>query len=242
MPVPVVPTPRHLSSDGSLDLIRGRPPATAPSRRERLRMEVLAEIREHGYAQIAEGGPTALSLNGIARSMGMSGPALYRYFASRDELLVTLITESYKDLAGTLGEVARRDRGGEPQERLRAALDACRQWALAQPHRYRLVFASSYGSGALHPDRIIPAAQRSATGTADGRVGWPEGFSPSGSHGSRRDSLLSPGSYHPGHQAVQTHLQCVNSVGEARVNPANRCREARTPASRRYLLRIQRTR
>jgi hypothetical protein len=40
-------------------------------------------------------------------------------------------------------------------------LDACRQWALAQPHRYRLVFASSYGSGAVDPDRIIPAAQRS---------------------------------------------------------------------------------
>jgi AcrR family transcriptional regulator len=137
------------------------PPATAPSRRQRLRTEALAEIREHGYAQIAEGGPTALSLNGIAKAMGMSGPALYRYFASRDELLVTLITESYEDLAGTLGEAARRARGGEPGERLRAALDACRRWALAQPHRYRLVFASSYGSGTLDPERIIPAAQRS---------------------------------------------------------------------------------
>ena len=40
-------------------------------------------------------------------------------------------------------------------------MDVCRQWALAQPHRYRLVSASSYGSGALDPDRIIPAAQRS---------------------------------------------------------------------------------
>ena len=27
----------------------------------------------------------------------MSGPALYRYFASRDELLTTLVTESYED-------------------------------------------------------------------------------------------------------------------------------------------------
>ena len=139
----------------------GMPPTTAPSRRQRLRTEAMAEIREHGYAQIAGGGPTALSLNGIAKAMGMSGPALYRYFASRDELLVTLITESYEDLARTLGEAALRARGGEPQERLRAALDACRQWALAQPHRYRLVFASSYGSGAVDPDRIIPAAQRS---------------------------------------------------------------------------------
>ena len=139
----------------------GVPATTAPSRRQRLRTEAMAEIREHGYAQIAAGGPTALSLNGIAKAMGMSGPALYRYFASRDELLATLITESYEDLADTLDEVALHARGGEPGERLRAALDACREWALAQPHRYRLVFASSYGSGALDPDRIIPAAQRS---------------------------------------------------------------------------------
>ncbi|MBV9196372.1 MAG: helix-turn-helix transcriptional regulator, partial [Solirubrobacterales bacterium] len=62
------------------------PPAvTAPSRRERLRAQTLAEIREHAYAQIAQGGPAALSLNGIAKAMGMSGPALYRYFSSRDE-------------------------------------------------------------------------------------------------------------------------------------------------------------
>src|SRR5439155_13755155 len=51
--------------------------STTPSRRERLRAQTLAEIREHAYAQIAQGGPTALSLNGIAKAMGMSGPALY---------------------------------------------------------------------------------------------------------------------------------------------------------------------
>ena len=41
------------------------------------------EIREHAYAQIASGGPTALSLNGIAKAM-----------AARDELLTTLVIES----------------------------------------------------------------------------------------------------------------------------------------------------
>jgi AcrR family transcriptional regulator len=136
------------------------PSTSAPSRRDRLRAQTLAEIREHGFAQLAEGGPAALSLTGIAKAMGMSGPALYRYFASRDDLLVALVEESYEDLADTLTEVAYRTRSGTPEERLRAALNGTRQWALSQPHRYRLVFGSSYGSGKLDPDRIIPPAQR----------------------------------------------------------------------------------
>jgi hypothetical protein len=50
----------------------------------------------------------------------------------------------------------------EPAEtRLRTAVNAYRDWARSSPHRYRLVFGSSYGSGELDPDRIIPAAARS---------------------------------------------------------------------------------
>ncbi len=132
-----------------------------PTRRERLRAEALEEIRRHGYEQIATGGPTALSLNGIAKAMGMSGPAMYRYFSSRDELLATLVTESYEDLAASLEAAAAAAQDAAPATRLRAAADAYRAWALASPHRYRLVFGSTYGSGELDPDRISPAAARS---------------------------------------------------------------------------------
>ena len=131
------------------------------TRRERLRAEALEEIRHHGYEQIAAGGPTALSLNGIAKAMGMSGPAMYRYFASRDELLATLVTESFEDLAQTLEATAAAAADAPPEARLRAALNAYRGWARSSPHRYRLVFGSSYGTGDLDPDRIIPAASRS---------------------------------------------------------------------------------
>jgi AcrR family transcriptional regulator len=123
----------------------------------------LDEIREHGYAQIAEGGPAALSLNGIAKGMGMSGPSMYRYFASRDELLATLVTESYEELANTLVEAAEDASRRGPEGRLRAVLHASRDWAQRFPHRYRLIFGSTYGSGALQPERTIPAAHRSMT-------------------------------------------------------------------------------
>lgn len=135
--------------------------AAIPSRRERLRAQTLADIREHAYAQIARGGAAALSLNGIAKGMGMSGPAMYRYFASRDELLATLVVESYEHLADALTKAALDARRRAPEGRLRAAVDTYREWALAHPHRYRLVFGSTYGSGALDPERIIPAAHRS---------------------------------------------------------------------------------
>lgn len=129
------------------------------SRRERYRQETLAEIRQLAMRQIAQGGTGALSLNAIAKTMGMSGAALYRYFASRDDLLAELIVDAYHDLADVLQAAARA--GASPMARFRAVTGAYRTWALAEPHRYRLVFSSPVGSGQLEPGRVIPAAQRS---------------------------------------------------------------------------------
>jgi AcrR family transcriptional regulator len=131
--------------------------------RERVRALTVAEIKEQAYAQIAEGGPGSLSLSGIAKAMGMSGPAMYRYFASREDLMATLVTESFEDLADTLGDLAAGVRKLAPGDRLRAVAHGFRDWGLASPHRYRLVFGSTYGTGALDPARIIPAATRSMT-------------------------------------------------------------------------------
>jgi AcrR family transcriptional regulator len=69
--------------------------------RERYRRQVRAEIKERAWEQIATAGASALSLNAIAKQMGMSGPALYRYFAGRDELITELIRDAYRSLADT---------------------------------------------------------------------------------------------------------------------------------------------
>jgi AcrR family transcriptional regulator len=131
------------------------------TRRERLRAQTLGEIKHHALAQVVEGGPEALSLSAIERAMGMSGPALYRYFASREDLLAALVADSYDDLADTLQAAAEAARRRAPEARLRALATAYRGWALAHPHRYRLVFSSTYGSGHLAPERTVPAAHRS---------------------------------------------------------------------------------
>jgi AcrR family transcriptional regulator len=137
--------------------------AAGQTHRERLRALTVSEIKDQGYAQIAKGGPGALSLSGIAKAMGMSGPAMYRYFSSREDLMATLVTESFEDLAETLTSLADAAHDRAPEARFRAVSHGFRRWALAAPHRYRLVFASPYGTGALDPARIIPAATRSMT-------------------------------------------------------------------------------
>src|SRR5947209_20365292 len=105
--------------------------------RDRFRAQVRDEVKQVALRQLAEGGPQALSVNAIAKELGVSGPALYRYFAGRDELLTELVTDAYHDLTAALATAA-RNRRQRPPQRLRALAAAYRAWARAEPHRYRL--------------------------------------------------------------------------------------------------------
>jgi AcrR family transcriptional regulator len=67
--------------------------------RERYRAHVRHEVKQAALRQLAESGPAAVSISAIGKQLGMSGPALYRYFASRDELLTELTIDAYHDLA-----------------------------------------------------------------------------------------------------------------------------------------------
>ena len=104
--------------------------------RERYRAQVRAEITQRAWEQIATAGASALSLNAIAKQMGMSGPALYRYFAGRDELITELVREAYRSLAETLRTASAT--GAD----LSGLAHALRDWALADPQRYFLVYGT----------------------------------------------------------------------------------------------------
>src|SRR3954466_15757487 len=119
------------------------------SPRERYRAQVRAEIKRHAWEQIATAGVSALSLNAIAKQMGMSGPALYRYFAGRDELITELIRDAYRSLADTFRAVAGAD--------VTALAHALREWALADPQRYFLVYGTPV-PGYHAPDDVTQIA------------------------------------------------------------------------------------
>jgi len=103
-----------------------------------------------------------LSLRAVARDMGMVSSALYRYFASRDELLTALILDAYNDLGATVEEAdaAVKDRAAL-RRRWLAAARAIRSWALAKPAEYALLFGSPVPGYAAPRDTIAAAARTS---------------------------------------------------------------------------------
>ena len=129
---------------------------TAKSPRKRYREQVRDEIKAHAWTQVAATGAATLSLNAIARQMGISGPALYRYFRNRDELIAELALDAYRDLSAT-GQAA-VTRGDPPAARLAAVAAAMRAWALAAPHRYLLIYGTPVPGYHAPPEATALAA------------------------------------------------------------------------------------
>ena len=131
----------------------------APGVRARVRAELTAEIKRSARDQLAAEGAGSLSLRAIARELGMASSAIYRYFASRDELLTALIIDAY-NAAGEL--VERADTGCRPDDhrgRFIAMSTALRQWAIANPHQYALIYGSPVPGYAAPQDTIDPATR-----------------------------------------------------------------------------------
>jgi AcrR family transcriptional regulator len=115
-----------------------------------------------------------LSLRAVARDMGMVSSALYRYFASRDELLTALILDAYNNLGATVeaADAAVTDRA-DLRGRWLTAARAIRSWALAKPAEYALLFGSPVPGYAAPQDTIAAAARTSLVLTrilADGHA------------------------------------------------------------------------
>jgi AcrR family transcriptional regulator len=120
---------------------------------------MIGEIKSAARHLLATDGAN-LSLRAVAREMGMVSSALYRYFASRDDLLTALITEAYNGL-GDAAEAA--DAQVADREDLRGRwLSTChgvRRWALANPADYTLIFGSPV-PGYTAPADTLPVSTR----------------------------------------------------------------------------------
>ncbi|MFE2041916.1 TetR/AcrR family transcriptional regulator [Streptomyces sp. NPDC059477] len=155
---------------------------TGTTPRERYRAQVRAEIKAHAWEQIATAGASALSLNAIAKQMGMSGPALYRYFANRDDLITELIRDAYRSLADSVQEAAASGAA------LPALAHALRAWALADPQRYLLIYGTPV-PGYHAPDDVTAISNEIMSVLLDAAVApAPPGPYSAASHSSGPDS------------------------------------------------------
>ncbi|MEU4510121.1 TetR/AcrR family transcriptional regulator [Nonomuraea wenchangensis] len=130
--------------------------------RERVRAELTREITDIARRQLATEGAGGLSLRAVAREMGMVSSAIYRYFPSRDDLLTALIIDGYN----ALGEAVEQGEAACPREdhlgRWLAACHAVRDWALAHPHEYALLYGSPV-PGYHAPQDTVAARARDVT-------------------------------------------------------------------------------
>ncbi|MGW5650641.1 TetR/AcrR family transcriptional regulator [Streptomyces humi] len=121
-------------------------------RRDRVRRAALKEIHQTARTLLVTKGEAAVTVNAVAREMGMSGPSLYYYYASRDALVDAVTADFFQELA----EAMERDRdkhvGGPLAEQFLAACRAMRSWAVSHPAEFEWIFASPVGGAQHQPD------------------------------------------------------------------------------------------
>jgi AcrR family transcriptional regulator len=126
-----------------------------------VRAELTREITEIARRQLATDGAAGLSLRAVAREMGMVSSAVYRYFSSRDELLTALIIEGYDAVGSAVEQAEGRCPRQDYPGRWLVACQGLRDWALAHPHEYALIYGSPV-PGYEAPEQTIAPAGRVA--------------------------------------------------------------------------------
>jgi AcrR family transcriptional regulator len=119
------------------------------------------EIKAIAKRHLAADGAN-LSLRAVARDLGVVSSAIYRYFASRDDLLTALIIDAYNDVGQAVEDADASADRADFVGRWLAVTHGVRNWALAVPHEYMLIYGSPV-PGYQAPTDTVPAAMRGTT-------------------------------------------------------------------------------
>ena len=118
------------------------------------------DIRRTARTLLVERGPEAVTLRAIARELGITAPALYRYYGSRDDLVQHVRVDVVNDLAARLAdEVTELTDDGTAQ--LFAICRGFRRWALTHNKEFALVFASPTGEVGSAADSVATLTRAS---------------------------------------------------------------------------------
>jgi AcrR family transcriptional regulator len=127
------------------------------SRRDRLRAETTEEIKQTARRILVEQGPEAVTLRAIARDMGMTAPALYRYFGSHEDLIKHVIGDIFTEIGEGI-QAAIDAAGATMTDKMVAACREFRRWGLEHKAEFGLLFGTPLPTlEALHDDRDVVA-------------------------------------------------------------------------------------
>jgi AcrR family transcriptional regulator len=118
-------------------------PDDTASRRDRARADTAREIRLTARRVLVDQGVDGLALRAVAREMGMTAPALYRYFTSREDLVDHVVADLYTELCDVLEAVRDEVDPTRPGGQLIAVSRAFRDWATTHAAEFGLLFGSA---------------------------------------------------------------------------------------------------
>jgi len=114
-------------------------PAAAPTRQQN-RIDTEARIVAAARSLLLNQGE--VTLRAVARELGMTAPALYRYAASHEDLVRIVAIAIDADVAKRVSAAADQQPADDPAARLIAAAVAFRAWALDNRKEFGLVFTN----------------------------------------------------------------------------------------------------
>jgi AcrR family transcriptional regulator len=127
------------------------------NRRDRVRAATTTEIKQTARGILVSEGPDAVSLRAIAREMGMTAPALYRYFGSHEELIKHVIADIFIELTNDL-HAAVDEAGaispGDTTAKVIAAARAFRRWSLNHQREFGMLFGTPLPGVNVEQDEI----------------------------------------------------------------------------------------
>lgn len=123
--------------------------------RARARVEIRAAILAAAAERLAADGADELSLRAVARDVGMVSSAVYRYFASRDELLTALIIRAYDSLGEHVEARVQASAGQPAARRWVDAAMSVRTWALDHPNDFALLYGTPIRGYAAPEDTVV---------------------------------------------------------------------------------------
>lgn len=133
--------------------------STLRTARERARAEIQARILDMARRHLAEHGPAGLSLRAVARDLELVPSAVYRYFENRDVLLTAMIVEAYDSLGATAEQALASASRAKPAARWVEVAWSIRQWAVANPHQYALLYGTPVPGYAAPDDTVVPGTR-----------------------------------------------------------------------------------
>jgi AcrR family transcriptional regulator len=118
------------------------------------------QIKQAARAQMVQHGTAGISLRGIARELDITAPAIYNYYPRLDDLITALIVDAFIALADAIYAAEAAAASKSYGSRILASCLAYREWAIAHPVDFQLIYGNPIPGYVAPAEITIPLARR----------------------------------------------------------------------------------